>query len=736
MHPFIAKAEIVLDPIIPAPLIALLGVVLAGLTIAIYVRVGSRLGPGRNFLLILFRLLGLALALLLLLQPSRREAVPPPTTQKVTLVAVDTSRSMRQADVAKVARLEVAKNTLRDAEVITPDGRVQDSTCRVFEFSDDALPVAGPVLDLTAHGLTTRFHKSLLTILASLGGGEAAKALLLLTDGHDFELVNPAQTGFLARSRQVPIYAIPIGRQGKVRDVSARLTSYQPYCYVKQKARLSATLRLIGCEYEDLLIQLLRQNQVVQTQRLNAEEQQQKSVQFEVVEPQVGQYEYEIRVQPLENEVDLNNNSALTCLNVIDQQIQVLLLEGSPYWDTTFLQRSLARNDKLSVDAIAQYTPKKARLFRKETMNGALKMPRTVEEFQRYDVIILGRCVDQLMNRDQLQALASSVRDYGTTVVFCRGPAFEGDLAANELEPILWSRKTTGKVRLQVGRDGQSLAPMRILADKLAGADSLPELVGGRTEIQRKPLTATLASGQGGDGSTNLPGIVHRRFGQGQVLSVGVDGLWRWAFHANLENASNLYDRFWDQMILWLVSARDFIPNQTYSFRTISANVQLGEKVYFRLLVRDPNIKLAAVPLTVSFGGQPVGQIALAANEKDHPGQLTAEFLPDKPGKHRAELRLPDGTRQESNFIVFDENQEDTEVTTDVVFLKRLCEHSGGRLLAPDELGKLLKELRQEKVDAAPKIKLTSLWDQHWTFYGLGLLFGIDWYLRRRWGLC
>jgi len=46
----------------------------------------------------------------------------------------------------------------------------------------------------------------------------------------------------------------------------------------------------------------------------------------------VGQYEYEVRAQPLENEVDAANNSAITYLNVIDQQIRVLVLEGDPYW--------------------------------------------------------------------------------------------------------------------------------------------------------------------------------------------------------------------------------------------------------------------------------------------------------------------------------------------------------------------------------------------------------------------
>jgi len=128
---------------------------------------------------------------------------------------------------------------------------------------------------------------------------------------------------------------------------------------VKQKARLAALLRLVGCDFEEIQVQLLRQGRVLQTQRLNTEEHQQIPVQFEVTENEVGQYEYEIRATPVEQEVDSANNSAITYLNVIDQQLRILLLEGSPYWDTTFLQRSLMRNDKISLDAIIQYTPKK-----------------------------------------------------------------------------------------------------------------------------------------------------------------------------------------------------------------------------------------------------------------------------------------------------------------------------------------------------------------------------------------
>ena len=122
-------------------------------------------------------------------------------------------------------------------------------------------------------------------------------------------------------------------------------------------------------------------------------------MEFEVAEPEVGQYEYEVRVQPLENEVDTANNSAITYLNVIDQQIRVLLLEGDPYWDTTFLQRSLMRNDKFDVDALVRYGADRVRAIRKTPGAGELRAPQTLDQFAAYDVIILGRSVDSLLER-------------------------------------------------------------------------------------------------------------------------------------------------------------------------------------------------------------------------------------------------------------------------------------------------------------------------------------------------
>jgi hypothetical protein len=725
---------IVFDPILPVPVIALLGALMLGLTVFSYLRVGSVIARSRNILLLLFRVTGLALVITLLLQPSRQESLPPLNKERVTVVAVDTSGSMKQRDVERATRLDAAKNLLETANVVSSGGMLQNPHVHLYEFSTDAQPVHQSVIDLQPSGTSTRLHQSVTTMLAGSGAGEAINALILISDGHDHELINPAKTGAAARARQIPIYAVALGQQGRVRDVSARITSYQPYCYVKQKSRVTAALRLIGCEFETLTVQLLRAGQLVQTKRVNADEFQELPVEFEIVEPETGQYEYEVRVLPLEGEVDPANNSAITYLNVIDQQIRVLLLEGDPYWDTTFLQRSLMRNDKFEVDALIRYGPDKLRVIRKTPESGALHVPETLEQFAVYDAIILGRNVDELLGEAQIKWLDQFVKDRSGTVIFSRGRAFAPTSAAGELEPVLWGDHQRDVVRVDVAADGRGLAAFRSLSEPGKGMESLPDLIQARNVEETRPLTATLAQATGIDETTPAPAIVHRRYGRGQVVSVGVAGLWRWGLNAKVESVNAPFDRFWDQLILWLLAGRDFIPNRQFSFRPNSANIMLGEKVYFRMTMRQPDPSVKSVPLKLFLDETEIARANLTANAADS-DRLRAEFLPERVGRYRAVANFPDGSTQESRFIVFNENVEETEVTTDVACLRRLCESSGGRLLEPAELPRLLEELNQEPAEVSPKTWLKPVWNTAWVFYGTALVFALDWFLRRRWGL-
>ena len=724
--------NVAFDPVLPTGAIAAVALALGVLTTLIHWRIGALLSPLKKAVLTVLRVCGIVFVVLLLLQPSRLELLAPLTTTRVTLIAVDNSRSMAQRDVPQGTRTDAARAALSDAGLVHPDGTPAQADLRLFKFGANASPITNAG-QLDAADATTRLHTSTTDLLASLRANEAARAIVLLTDGHDFETVNPAKTGFLARGRDVPIFAVATGRQGQVRDVSARITSFLPYTYVKQKARIAASLRLIGCELETIEVDLWRDGAWVQKRRIDAGDAAEVPVEFEVTEPAIGQYEYEIRVRPLEGETDRENNTALTYLNVIDQQIQVLFLEGAPYWDSTFLQRSLMRNEKVNVDAVVSYGEGKTRVIRKKEGAPEFRLPKLPQEWRHYDIVVLGRDVDRIIGTDAVKQLEDYAKNQGGTVIFSRGPAFGKSKQQSELEPVIWGDSPAAHVRMTPARDGQALAPFRALAEQQKNEDSLPDLIAVHPVSEKKTLAATLATAQAGSAGDAVPAMIHRRFGEGQVLSVGVDGLWRWAFNARVEGPNTFFDRFWDQMILWLMAGRDLMPAQKFSLRASSANIPLGEKIYFRALSRDTSSALREVPLVISHNGQEAGRTTLVPAEQT-PDKLSGEFLPGKTGRHEAVAQLP-GTKASVRFFVFEDNPERSEVATDVTYLKRLCEASGGRVVPPEDLSKLLAELKTTEASTAPATRLRSIWDRAWVFWTLGMIFATDWYLRRRWGL-
>lgn len=728
---------IVTDPIIAPSFIWALGLLLVGATGYVYFFVGSRLSRTQNSVLLFFRLVAITLILILLLQPSRREESPERRTEKVLLVGIDSSRSMKQRDAGKLSRIDSAKTAIRDSKILDTGA----ARARVFHFDADAAAMPASAIDeLKTEGTTTHLHRSVESMLGTLSARETASGIVLFTDGHDFELVSPSKTAATARARHVPIFAVPFGEQGTVRDASISITNFEPYSYAKQQAHISASVRLIGCEREKLTVQLLRKNVVVQTIQADAGEQRELSVGFDVTEPDAGQFEYEVRVVPLPKEADIKNNSTITFLNVIDQRIRVLLLEGAPYWDTTFLRRSLAQNDKIELDAILQYTRDQARKIR--NLNSAQPdkeptVPTTQKQFNAYDLIIIGKSVDPFFDPEKFRMLVSFVKDHGGTVVFSRGQAFNGELAkVNELEPMQWVDKGSDHVKLQVGREGQLLSPFRVLTEDKGGVDALPPLLASRQISDRKTLAAMLANARDADTNTDSPAMIHRRVGRGQVLSVAVDGLWRWSFNPKVPATNNVFDRFWDQLVLWLVASGDSTPSLPFSLRSSTANLVLGSKMLFRLSVRNPDEMLKDVPLTIYSDEKEIARTVLTPGETGDSSHLTAEFLPEKTGRYRAVAALPGGQKQEVKWMVFDENPEEKEVAADVAYLRNLCESTGGQVLLPGDLSKFAQSLAQRDTERLSKVKLVSVWDQASIFYIICAAFGIDWYLRRKWGLC
>ena len=754
-----------LNSVFAPQLIYVIGALALLITAVLYWREARRLSKPKNVTLLVFRLLAIALVVALLLQPSRREEVRHDVRPGAVLVAVDASRSMTHADDGQTSRLDRTREILSEAGILDTDDRASTGGPRFYRFDSTAESLApGQLAELEPDGDDTQVHTSIQTLVDdNKASGTDIDALLILSDGHDFELAGIQRTARIARFGRFPIYTVAIGSSGRVRDIATRIANYQPYSYVGQSAEISAVLRVIGIDYEKITVQLLRKDEVVDSRNLSTGEESEISVRFEVTEDEPGQYPYEIRVLPVTHETDTDNNSATTYLNVIDEKMRGLLLEGNPYWDTTFLQRSLYRNDKIDLDSISALKDDSRLVrLRNDSERGELAVPEIEADLLAYDVVILGQNIERILTTDgTIAALKTYVEDSGGTVIFARGHPLGSNVSGTEaisaIEPVTWHSGGNDNLRLDIVRDGRAVGGFPALASRQRSPQPLPALVSGRRVKDAKPLSSVLAEAHDPDTDQRFPAFIHRRAGRGQVLTISVSGLWRWGLapgsaaggaanaSANADANAKTFDQFWDQTLVWLLSQSDNVPTQNFSFRANTANLALGEKLTLRLVHRasdsdSDNAATTQAPLAELFRGDnergtSAASVQLSPTEGGGKGSFVGEFVPEQIGRYYAQIQLPDGNKAQLRFMVYDLKPEITELAADVAYLRKLATATGGQLLSPGDLEDLFHRIAPKSEESEVQYELIPIWNQPWVFYLIAALLGMDWYLRRRWGL-
>jgi len=717
---------VIFDPVIPVPWITLIALAVLGTAAYYQFRPAVRLGLLRATCLTTFRLAALSIILVLLFQPSREEKVPVPAIEKSVIFAIDDSASMGEAHRTGSSRIDAARADLEAEGVLNDGGGLH----RFATIAESAKPATADSIRLAIpSGASTRMDSSVAALLRMYGQPQPA-ALFVLSDGHDFELIPPGETARRTRARDIPIFTIPYGTAESARDVSVRIANYHPHTFVRQVTRLEAFVRSVGCPQESLAVDLLCDGKKVQSTRIDTGTGSFQTVRFNVTHEEAGQHEYSFRIAPVANERELSNNSATTYLNVISERIRILEIEGNPFWDSTFLRRSFARNDKFDIDSLVAFTGDRVRPIRSnpERSTNELKPPASVDDLKPYNLVIFGRDVERVIGLDGIRAVETWVKDHGGVVIFARGKAWsQAEKVAEELEPIVWDTHAPKGVRLEVTPQASSVPAFRLLRE-VAAVDEFPEVIAFPATSKPKTLAATFSVA--GD---QAPAVIYRRFGNGQTLSLGVGNLWRWVFNPKAEYDNNAYDRFWDQLTLWLLANGGVTPVEGFSLRADTSNLPLGETI--RLRFGAHGVDPPAIPPTITLSKDEAPVTTLTFTPGEDPTRFVAEFTPRETGRYSATVVPPAGKPMVAHFMVFREDMETTETAMDRAYLEQLAKASGGRMLDPSEISKVEADLLRDTTEQAPLTRRIPLWDQAWIYGVLCFLLGVEWYARRRWGL-
>ncbi len=505
--------------------------------------------------------------------------------------------SVVQDALARVAHMTRAQ--LAYAVLVRKAG--SDSMIRVIRKSTTKIAAFGAHVRATAHvysgsaktqikaafapvGDATNMEAGLQYIAGQIAPREPA-SVLIVSDGRQNAGGDPTQTARLLAARGIPIFTLCVGSHHSAPDAAVEQIHAPNWIYRGDHFRATALIRLDGLKGKRVTVQFYRGKKLLATRHVFAAKSRTlRRVTFRSKPVGVGVFGYSVRVVPLPEETDKQNNQRHFRVAVKKEKLQVLLVDNQPDWEFQYLQNYLARDKRIHLQSVLLHPavvqgvrpPKRVRASSHNPVFLAQKLPDTNKGWSQFDVIILGDVAPEDLPTTQQEYLANAVRNRGSALVCIAGrhnmPFRYADSPLAELLPVELSSHWSPALLAQQDRFGfrPTLAPegthsvlgkFGITPDKNAQLWShVPLWYWHSEQTDAKPSARVLweianRRGKVGLGSGTMAEarrnalLATMSVGLGKVLYLAADQTWRLRYVAG----DNIMNRFWGQVLRWAV---------------------------------------------------------------------------------------------------------------------------------------------------------------------------------------
>lgn len=713
-----------------------------------YARAAVPLSPRQRYALTTLRALTLLLIVVILLRPVR--AVPAEgARESLVAILVDGSRSMRlpeggEGSGSRIDRARATAATL--ASEIGGDYRTE-----ILSFGETLARTTPDQLAATARRSDL---SGALEQLAERFRGRDLAGVVVLSDGGD----TAATEAGGSRALGVPVFAIGIGAGDGLADREiVNLTAGDP-ALTGSSVDLSVSVASRGFGTAPIVLRLTENGRPLETRRVTPPAEGVVLHEVFTVSPAADRPSvYSVDIPVESGEVVSENNTRQVLVPAQGRRRRLLIVEGAPGFEHTFLKRALARDPALEIDSVVrkgQNEGGRDTFFIQAAASRAASLgmgyPTTRAELFVYDGVVLGNVAGDFFSREQLQATADFVSIRGGGLIVLGARSFEGGgLVGTPLEPVL-PLDVTDRSRVVVAADGGLTAGVNAAAVTADGVAHPATRLGPTAQESRQrwvalpPLAAVASAGAprpgaqvlvvaGGAAGEPKPLVTTQRFGLGRVLEFTGEASWRWRMLRPSTDTS--YETLWRQFVRWsAAAAADPIEIPAISVPLPGTTAEVG------VLVRDREyapIGDAEVTLRVREPGGQERSVAAALADPRH-GRYATTVRFDQPGIYmvsgdvrREGARLGTTSRP---VLVGGAEVEMSDPRMNASVLRRLAEGSGGQFLTADEAGRVPALLRAGGV-GAPPMELRDLWHNGWSLSLIVGLLSLEWLGRRRVGL-
>jgi uncharacterized membrane protein len=704
------------------------------------------------------RIVTLLLLVLFLMRPVTR-AANQNARDAVVPILVDMSRSMGIQDTAAgpgnpargsgsdaMRRIDRARTILTDRLLPALGDRFH---VEVLGFGDAVIPGTPDRLSATARRSD---FQSAFAGVRERHRDHVVAGIVLLTDGSDTSGLGERA----AVDTGVPVYPIALG--SRTLNGDREILSVTAAETVMDDSRVDLAVSAVSHApgSESIELRLLENGRPIEVRRVTSPAGGSPVREVFQVFPRRGAATvYTVETPPSARELVPENNRRSVLVQGPSRPRRILLVEGAPGFEHSFLKRAWVGDSGIELDSVVRkgkneqgsdtFYIQAAKARSDALANG---YPAKVDDLFAYDALALANVDGTMLTRAQLEATRDFVgrRGGGLLVLGARSFLREGlvDTAVEEALPlqlgeraggVLPASATRGMNRLALTADGEAHPIMQIAGtadDTRKRWDGVPPLASIASLGGPRPGASVLAVTSGAGGTARAL-VAVQRYGEGRTMVFTGEAAWRWRMM--LPSADRSYDTFWRQSIRWLA-----LPAADPIGLSVPAASGTGDVLQLRVVARDSAFQPqrdATVDLRISRPDGHLDQVR-AAMDPAAEGRFTASYRPDQPGVYRVTAEARRGAAllgaASSSMLVGGADLEMTDPRVNVQLLQRIAAASGGRVLSEDGLGDLADSLTA----SLPRAELAvvhDLWHNGWSFALILAMLGAEWIVRRRWGL-
>ena len=645
-----------------------------------------------------------------------------------------------------------------------PKRRSQEETSKANEVR--------PLPSLVATGQGTDLYRAISQAMIA----EHTSAAILWTDGqHTAKDHGPEELLALAKQageKGVPLFFVGAGDPTLPRNLQITEVYADPQVWRDDPFEIQAVLQAFGFDRQTVAVTLTERivlddgtrsenETVLERREVAIEKDGQQALVFAHTARTDGRFAYSVRVDPLDNELSVEDNEPESPaeVKVLGEQARVLLVAGSPTWDYRGLQYLLSREKSINLSCWLQSMD----VTRQQDGNTAIdRLPVTREQLFAYDVVILVDPNPIEFDAAWLDLLKQFVGEHAGGFLYLAGPKFSGrflagdkmigmrdilpvrfgDVRAMEVESLLGNNSRAWDLGVVASNVDQPIMRFFPEAERsLERWKKMPGIFWSFPAQQSKPASRTLIEHTDPnlrDVNGSRPLLVTGQYGSGRTVYLGFNGTWRWRqTGAN----SEYYKRFWIQMVRYLVEGRTLEGKRRGSIEADGFRYQLGDRVQLVARLKDATykpLKKESVQATLRIPGRETTPLTLKAVANE-PGQFEATLTPLATGQHIARVDLEENSLQspliEVAFNVSLPTVETNEVWLNKPRLMELAKASGGGYFEVDQLDALLAAIPDTRRTIDVRGTPVPLWDTNrMLLLIVGLLCG-EWAIRKRFKL-